>query len=625
MKYLKYLITAILFVGFALTSCEDYLDVSDELAEERSLEKIFSNPQDVRKWHRNIYKGIPNTMNFYWISVVWDIGMGNPWPNLADELIPSFEENYPYTRALSPADRPLFYGRWHLYQLIRQANVFLENAKEIPKTGDADYIGLPEVEELKAQARFLRAYYHYLLFELYGPVPIMEKSANPADPDLDFARNSVDEVVDFIYTELTDILEDLKGPNYYDPNYLAVPTKGTALAVRARLMVYAASPLFNGGYTEALQLTNKDGKRLFPDKDDTKWQKALNACQAFIDYANAGHYELHKEYTNGVYDPYKSVYEVHMKFNKEIILARSDDQGVINAGGPVGNIDFYTIPRGARGGGSSTGGGGVLQELVDDYFMCDGLAIEESPLYTETGFSTAGEDLTGRTEIGTHRMYINREPRFYQNIFYNGRKWHIGGEQIWYNKGGNSDNSGFAPRSGASLYKRLSQRVYHLSPHPLTEYRPIMIFRLPEFYLLYAEALNEVSPGDPRILEYVDKVRERAGIPLLAAIKPQIKGNQEAQRKAIRAEMRIELATEGQRYFDVKRWMIAENKPGEGGLGGDFTGMDMEAKTLTGFYKRIVIQKRVFERKEYLAPLPQEEIQKSRLLVQNPGYTPTVE
>ncbi|HBX19774.1 MAG TPA: RagB/SusD family nutrient uptake outer membrane protein, partial [Porphyromonadaceae bacterium] len=104
-----------------------------------------------------------------------------------------------------------------------------------------------------------------------------------------------------------------------------------------------------------------------------------------------------------------------------------------------------------------------------------------------------------------------------------------------------------------------------------------------------------------------------------------IKGNQEAQRKAIRAEMRIELATEGQRYFDVKRWMIAENKPGEGGLGGDFTGMDMEAKTLTGFYKRIVIQKRVFERKEYLAPLPQEEIQKSRLLVQNPGYTPTVE
>src|SRR5690606_8447645 len=104
--------------------------------------------------------------------------------------------------------------------------------------------------------------------------------------------------------------------------------KGTALAVRARLMVYAASPLFNGGYQEALALTNPDGKRLFPDYDPTKWEKAVNALQAFVDYANAGHYELHKEYTNGVYDPSESVYQVHMKMNKEIILARSNEQGV---------------------------------------------------------------------------------------------------------------------------------------------------------------------------------------------------------------------------------------------------------------------------------------------------------
>ena len=82
----------------------------------------------------------------------------------------------------------------------------------------------------------------------------------------------------------------MRDPNLNDQTTLAIPTKGTALALRAKLMIYAASPLFNGGHGEALRLTNTDGKRLFPDYDASKWQKALDANQAFIDYANAGHY-----------------------------------------------------------------------------------------------------------------------------------------------------------------------------------------------------------------------------------------------------------------------------------------------------------------------------------------------
>jgi hypothetical protein len=144
--------------------------------------------------------------------------------------------------------------------------------------------------------------------------------------------------------------------------------------------------------------------------------------------------------------------------------------------------------------------------------------------------------------------------------------------------------------------------------------------RLSDFYLLYAEALNEVNPNDPRVLEYVDKVRERAGIPLLNDIKPEIKGNKELQREAIRAERRVELATEGQRYFDVRRWMIAGNNPGNGGQGGDFHGMDMNADLLEDFYKRTVIETRVWNEKMYLTPIPLDDMQNSELLVQNPGY-----
>src|SRR5690606_34716427 len=142
-------------------------------------------------------------------------------------------------------------------------------------------------------------------------------------------------------------------------------------------------------------------------------------------------------------------------------------------------------------------------------------------------------------EVGTYRMFINREPRFYQTVFYNGRKWHVGNEQIWFNDGGNSGRStgSYYAKTGHLLYKRMSQRVYDEGNHPKVEYRPPVVHRLAEFYLLYAEALNEVDPGDSRIIEYVDRIRARAGIPLLADIKPDIIGNQEEQRKAIRTEM----------------------------------------------------------------------------------------
>ena len=152
-----------------------------------------------------------------------------------------------------------------------------------------------------------------------------------------------------------------------------------------------------------------------------------------------------------------------------------------------------------------------------------------------------------------------------------------------------------------------------------SKYRPVIIFRLAEFYLLYAEMLNEVDPTNADVLKYVNLVRSRAGLEDLEVLNPAIEGNQALQREAIRRESRIELATEGQRYFDVRRWMIADKAPGQGGQGGEFHGMNVD-QPQPAYYTRTKLQTRSFKNKNYLYPIPLDEIKRSDVLVQNPGW-----
>ncbi|WP_186756223.1 RagB/SusD family nutrient uptake outer membrane protein [Echinicola salinicaeni] len=613
-RYKKYkvVLAAILIT---LVSCNpDYLDVSDELAGELTMEEVFDNPGTTRQFHRNIFTGIPNSSNMLFGPDYQINGLDNPWAGATDELKLSHGALRNLTsNGYNSGNAP--FHRWNtLYVLIRQANVFLENAKVIPQSGIADFIDEDEYSRMMAQAKFLRAYYHYLLFELYGPIPIMDSAVDPETTDLDFSRNTVDEVVNFIDEELTEVADQLNDKET-EQNFLVLPSKGVALAVKAKLWMYAASPLFNGGYEEALALENpQDGKKLFPEYSSQKWDKALSAMQDFIDFAESGYYSLYKVYDgNGNLDVDASLYELFMDYNDEVIWASSqDDWGTLSYEG----IDKRVTPRTERGGLASIA---VTQELVDDFFMMDGMSIEESPLYSEDGFSTIGEDLTGQTNEGTYKMWINREPRFYQTVFFHGRKWHISNNVVKFSKGdGNDNSSANYPWSGYLLYKRMSRTIYNSGSYPRREYRPSIIFRLAEFYLLYAEALNEVNPSDPRVIEYIDRVRERAGIPLLAEIKPEIIGDQEAQRKAVRQEMRVELATEGQRYFDVRRWMIADSPQGR--QGGNFYGMDMNAGSEADFFNRAPYENRVWEKRMYLYPIPLNEVQKSERLVQNPGW-----
>ena len=613
MKKIIYIKIALIAICSQLFSSCEYLAVSDELAGQLTKEEVFNKPDKTRQWHRHIFTAIPDYSNIELKDVAADHGFENPWMALTDEIEMGRGNTTRYVNETGYHEGNARYHRYKTsYKLIRQANIFLQEAHVIETSGTTtDYLDAAELKELVAQARFLRAYYYHLLLELYGPVPLITEVVDPnIIGAIDFSRNSVDEIVNYICSELDALIVEDGGLKDIetDENRLGLPTKGVAHAVKAKTLIFAASPLYNGGFAEALTITNpEDGKRLFPDHDPEKWKKALLAIEDFITFSK-GHYTLHKAYkSDGTYDPDKTLYDLFMGYNDEIIWASSKTW--FNKISAIG-YDQYLTPRTEIRGKQNVG---VMQELVDDFYMKDGLSIEESPMYKEEGF-------TNVNGINTYNMWTNREPRFYQTVFYQGRKWHVSNREINFYLGSANGAQGGPdyPYTGYLCYKRGSRKVYNQGSHPKVHYRPSIIFRLADFYLLYAEALNEVRPSDPKIIEYVDKVRERAGIPKLADIKPEIIGDQDAQRKAIRMERRIELCTEGQRYFDVRRWMIAEEEGSK--QGGDIHGMNMFGKTgvKADFYKRTRIETRLFEKSHYLYPIPLSEIQISTKLVQNP-------
>lgn len=611
-----------------VSSC-DYLGVSEQLAGGlQNTEQVFDNVSYTKRWYANVFAGIPDYSGINSLNVG---AFKNPWTGMCDELVVGYGNSSKYNNSDRNASNMGFHRYGDCYKYIRQANIFLQKAHPIVTTGtQGDQLLEDELTQMKANVRFMRAFYHYLLFEQYGPIILVKDKIYDATEDQDVPRNTVDEVVAYIDSELTAVTSELtQEPIFEDKDYRAWPTKGVALAVRAKLWLYAASPLLNGGYREALAVTNPDGTRLFPDYDAGKWEKALAACKDFIDYAEAGRYELYKEYKddNGaVIDPDKSVYNLFQKYTHEIIWATANnDWGGMNGDA----FDRRIAPRCEKNGLGSTG---VTQELVDAFYMKDGLPISataylpQSTLYQEEGYGTykdQNDNFSKKyTNVSVSNRYLNREPRFYNTVFFNGRQWPVSCNQVLFYNGGNSGvQEGQATLTGYMLFKRFNRSVSLTNPGVASQFRPSIIFRLADFYLMYAEAANEVNPNDVRVLKYLNLVRERAGLPGVETLNPAIRGNQELQRAAIQRERQVELATEGQRYFDVRRWMIAD-KNGEGRQNGYAHGMNVrgEPNDIDDFNRVVEASQIVFNRKMYLYPMPDSEMRKTKNLVQNPGW-----
>lgn len=609
-KIIPILIATLLLIT---PSCKkDYLNKTPD--EDLTVDKVFTNPAFAEQYLANVYWHLPKE-----IAMVDNPGANNPPNNpftaSSDEMELSYENNF--AQVMNTGNwNPTTYTQdiWsQCYIAIRKANIFLEN---IDKLVPSELATAERISHWKGEALFLRAFYHFFLIRVYGPSPIVDKTV-PLDNDfLATRRQPIDKCVDFIVSEC-DKAATLLQPKITAENDYGRPSKVTAMALKARVLLYMASPLWNGN-PEYAGFKDKEGMRLFPDFQATRWQTAATAAKACIDLAESAGHKLYRSATN---DPVKNYQEVfYVNFNDEVFFT-SNDPG-------YNNIDAYSEPRGMAGAFWPLQT--PSQDIVDDYEMANGLRpilgynadmtpiINPASGYSENAQAVAA---TAYYYAGTRTMYVDREPRFYASINFTGAKYKTTAPQnrttpLQFWKGGldgrpTASGENFS-RTGY-LLKKLTQPAFVMQPKADPP-RTWIFFRLGEQYLNYAEALNEAQGPVADVYKYMNLIRERSGLPGLPGGL-----SKEDMRERIRHERRIELAFETHRYFDTHRWLTAESTDNKNIYGLDVltSGYNISSNA---FYVRTAIEKRVFQKKHYLWPIQQREIEKNPDLVQNPGW-----
>ncbi|MFD2556622.1 RagB/SusD family nutrient uptake outer membrane protein [Sphingobacterium tabacisoli] len=609
-----------------LASCSKFLDVVP--AELVTEDKIWTDINSANTVLAHLYTRLPNELH--------ENG------NTISETSPASDESYHHWYAGSPsekynlgawnaADNP--FGEWESrYQDIRKANIFLEKIESVPIPPDQSQQYTARIPHYIAEARFLRAIYHFELFKRYGAIPIITQSIEYSDKSTwNVARNSVEEVVDFIVSECEDIAPKLllKHPD----GDLGRINRGAALALSAKTLLYAASPLFNGNAMYA-NVKNKDGKLLFPQSyDREKWKRAADAAKKVLDLD----YKLYKPLTNDPINGYAKLF--YSRDWEEVILPYN-----------LPNTKFIEqnhLPY----GGSFLGWSkfSPTQELIDSYETKTGYPINHpNSGYKEDG--TVSEwiwAIDGTTNwvwmTDMSNMYKDRDPRFYASIGFHNSFWvqsrntraiklaWWGNGKAYGSNGWPMQGGGTTSITGYTIKKWCDPTVdiqnWYTSPDAKRNYP---IFRLAEFYLAYAEALNEYHDGpNADAFSAINAVRKRVDMPDLPVIpEDNIK---DGFRKRVQNEKRVEFAFEGHRFWDVRRWMLGTQyfngsvhglnaRPTASELSA--TGLDVNGEEAGAavFYKRVAFQKRVFLDRHYLMPIPISEMDKNIELVQNFGW-----
>lgn len=618
----KLFIYLIALVG--LSSC-NYLDKQEDT--ELTMDQVFDNRVLTERWLGGVYSCIPDPY-WGWVNTEgWDV--------LADDLYASERwqqwgwNTIPWLRGNVNTSTGWSGDHWaKMPKCIRQALIFIDRAHAIPEEG----LSADEVKLMKIECRFLMAYAYWQMLNSYGPIPFKPGYLAPTEAtaaELMFGPSPYDEIVDWLDNELLEVSKLLPA-SYTEINKYGRATSIMCLAVRARMLLYAASPLTNGNPDYA-NFRDREGNNLFSTSyDASKWTRAAQACRELIDAAHAAGHKLYVEYNeDGTIDPFSSYQNLFLPLNAndcpEILFARPDSNSW--------SYECHATSKGASG----NGGLGVYQEFVDAFFMENGLPIDDpNSGYVEEGFSEEPEvrytKWLGRKQVdkqnmiindaGTYNMYTHREPRFYvsvnyQNAYFYCKKRNL---DMFYK---HTDNIGThdAPQTGYLLRKRVHP---NMEINVASQYRPGIVYRLGEAYLNYAEALNEANGDRTEMLYYLNKIRERAGVRQYTS-GPTDENyihcdptNQDEMRKLIWAERRIELGCEGLRYHDIRRW-----KKGEEWLNGSFTGMNFYGDDAESFFQRTEVIPRVYRKALYWLPIFQTEIDKNPNLVQAPFWDNT--
>lgn len=657
-KLVYYILLSISALSFS--ACTDYINVDKYFYDQVSLDSAFSKRIYVDGWLSSAYS-VMNKLGEYKEPFRW----------ASDDLYhPDMKE---YVEGSYSADKPKGDENagesrlWKYYEGIRKASTFLDNVDRCPE------LTMDEIADMKGQARFLRAYCYWALIRVFGPVPLIPLEGLDADlsyEELSLPRTHFDEIVSFIDTELAETARLL--PMRRTVNNLGRPTRGAALGLRARVLLYAASPLYNGNLDFFNVVDNKGNQLISQTYDESKWAKAAAAAKDVIELAKtSGLYELytiapkigtldmyrppvHPEYSTKDYpdgwaniDPllsYKSNFDgsVQGSKNPELIFTRtSDGTGTIN------DWMYQALPRTISGNNRLC----VTQKQVNAYAMNDGRTISEAANtgdYVTTGFTTeAYSENNPFLPAKVSLMYNKREPRFYASIAYNGSVWEAASasepryrnQQIFYYRGTEDGKQGFkeeCPLTGMTLKKFYNSEDSRTDGGYVIE-KTEMTIRYAEILLIYAEALNELSKGevyhlktysnedveikrDEDEMRYaIKRIRMRAGVPDYTN---ETYKNQADFRVKLKRERQVELLGENSmRYFDLRRWKDALTEENQL-LQGCNINISDDDTYIADFYKETPVSSvhKVFEQRMYLFPFPTYELKRNVNLTQNPGW-----
>ena len=664
-------IIASLSLIMTFSSCNKYLDVVPDNV--ITLDHVYGTMEEAYNALAKVYSYIPNEWDTH--ATTWNLGdeyigridasVQNSTGNLRAERI---------MRGLQGVSNPLLNywssrqsgavsGGKPLYEGIRTCNVFLEEIKKTRNMSEG------ERRDWMAQAKFMKAYYHFLLLRSYGPIVISDKIMTPdaLGDELFQYREKVEICFRYIIDLLEEAIPDL-ALNRPDLE-LGMIDQIIAKAVKARVLLYYASPFYSGNREFFEDFRDpRDQQPFFPVNDTqeqtkAKWNEALAAVNEAISAAIAEgkglysfpaikeYYLRDRTFAEVAPERMKTLYDLRLvatdPWNNELIWGLSN----VNYYGD-GELANSTNIRLSRASGITEGDFnsagyswqwmGATYRMAERYYTKNGLPIDEDLSYNYIGRLEAYtapaaadpeyEDVIGLLQPGvtTINLYNNRELRFYANLDITGG-WVRSHFEVIPTMMYNGASGGYEPSVNGTDFFCTGigiQKLVHpesRSSHWARVVRfPYPLFRMADLYLMKAEILNEIKDTpDQEVFDAINVIRKRAGIPNVetawsnAALARTVNKHttKAGMRDIILRERSIELAFEGHRFWDMQRHKRAHIE-----FATSIRGWNYRGSTYNAFFELGIVQARRFTTRDYLWPIRLDELNTNGNLVQNPDW-----
>ncbi|MCA5005187.1 RagB/SusD family nutrient uptake outer membrane protein [Sphingobacterium bovistauri] len=631
-------------IAFSTISCNKYLEIiPDNIAE---IDMAFNMREPAQRYLATCYahlpvNGNPLNGNPSTPAGVLPTGGTNPafyagleahhyygdWSNGYMGVIPAGGQN-----AALPTGSYFELSRF--WEGIRHCNIFLENITKVPD--------MSEMEKLKwtAEVKVIKAYLHFLMFQQVGPIPIVDENLdlNTSSEDSRPYREKVDDVIDYIVGTIDEAAVDL-------PEIVDMPmtdagriTKIAALGIKAKVLLTAASPLYNGN-SDYTNFKDHNGENFFnPVYDANKWVMARAALKEIIELAESNGFELLKyadaDYPSTTLSPAMKLHlnlrgVVSERYNSEVIWA--------NPASYFNSTQFsYMVPKLVPLLTAYPTYSVTINHALE-YYSKNGVPIDEDNSWNYDGrFNVVNtgqiNSLFVQNSYQTLSLNLDREPRFYANLAFDGSKWYGQGRYDENNQFSVAVKNGDPMVSARSDYSNTTgyypkknipwdYEIQESNGSVIAKLYAWPVIRLADLYLSYAEVINEIDGPTAEALGYINRVRERAGLLTVEeswtrfSKSPNKYSTKEGLRQIIHKERSIELGLEGIHFYDELRWKTAEQN-----LSGAVYGLTTSGRIPADFNRISTKYQRQFTKRDYLFPISLQSIYTNKNLIQNPGW-----